>query len=105
MQSGLEAFIPRQHRAYMKRQLKEQWQHQCAYCGFKEKNKELTIDHVIPITNNGTDDYNNLVPACRSCNISKGDKPIRQWYFDNPQFTIERWNKIKQHIEENVFAA
>lgn len=97
-QSGLEQYIPRQHRAAIKRQLREQWGFECAYCGFKEHNKELTLDHVVPVYQGGTDAYNNLVPSCRKCNLSKGNRPMAQWYFDHEDFTTERWFKIKQHI-------
>ena len=99
-QFGLEEYLPRQHKARAKRLLKEEWNNQCAYCGSVERKKELTVDHVVPLAKEGTDAYTNLVPACRACNISKGHSGVRQWYFDQPSFTVERWNKIKQHIEK-----
>lgn len=105
MQFGLEAFIPRQHKALMKKQLIEEWDHQCAYCGHRQLHKELTLDHVTPLAKMGTDNYSNLIPCCRSCNLSKGDKAIRQWYFDNPAYTKERWLKIRQHIEKEYVLA
>ena len=106
MQSGLELYIPRQHRAEIKRQLKEKWNYRCAYCNYLEKSIELTLDHVIPIAKQGTDNYSNLVPACRPCNLSKGHQAIRQWYFEHPSYTSERWLKIKQHmVTDNVLAA
>ena len=108
MQYGLHEYIPKQHRAEIKRQIKEKWNHQCAYCGTKEKHKELTLDHVIPLAKMGTDDYFNLLPACRPCNLSKGRSSVRQWYFDSEHFTEERWFKIKQHMtreQPDVFAA
>ena len=40
--------------------------------------------------------------------MSKGDKPVRQWYFDHEEYSTERWLKIKQHMSKeqpNVFAA
>lgn len=100
MQEGLELYLPRQYRAFIKRKLKEEWNHQCAYCGIKERHKELTIDHVLPIKKGGDDSYTNLVPACRSCNLSKGHAGVRQWYFDHEEYSLERWNKIKQHISK-----
>ncbi len=107
-QFGLELYVPKQHKAYAKKMLKEEWNHECAYCGVKERNKEMTIDHIIPIAKQGTDEYSNLVPACRSCNLSKGNRAVRQWYFDQPEYTKERWLKIKQHMSKeqpDVFAA
>lgn len=45
----------------------------CWYCG-KQTNpfRDFTVDHVHPVSLGGSDDVDNLVPACRSCNCSKG---------------------------------
>jgi len=103
MQSGLELYIPRQHAAMMRKHLKEEWNNQCAYCGYTQKHKELTIDHITPLAKFGSDEYSNLIPACRSCNVSKGHSGIRQWYFNQEKFSTERWLKIKQHMDsQNV---
>lgn len=48
----------------------------CTYC-FEREN--LTVDHFIPINNGGADALYNLVPACRSCNSSKGAKNPVVW--------------------------
>lgn len=44
----------------------------CHYCGVKPP--KLERDHVIPATKNGGYTAANIVPACRSCNASKGDR-------------------------------
>ena len=49
--------------------------HKCQYCGATRK---LTIDHIIPKSKGGSDDWDNLVVACSSCNIKKGDKYLEQ---------------------------
>lgn len=46
----------------------------CQYCGKKCSNKELTIDHVIPISKQGPETWGNVVAACRSCNQKKGNR-------------------------------
>lgn len=51
----------------------------CVYCNKKKKRKDLTLDHVIPITKGGTNSIENLVPACCFCNLSKGNKSIVFW--------------------------
>lgn len=48
----------------------------CAYCGDPDG---TTIDHVIPRSKGGTDDLENLRPACRTCNTSKGTKDVDEW--------------------------
>ena len=47
-------------------------QTECSYCA---KTAD-TIDHVWPRSRGGDDHPNNLVPACRSCNSSKGTKSL-----------------------------
>ena len=39
----------------------------CFYCG----NKATQADHIVPISGGGRDILENLVPACRLCNIKK----------------------------------
>jgi 5-methylcytosine-specific restriction endonuclease McrA len=43
----------------------------CVYCG---SSQQLTIDHVIPRSAGGSDNWENLVTACRSCNTRKGNR-------------------------------
>lgn len=52
-------------------QLKRDFQFRCAYCNRKRK---LTRDHVIPLSKGGAHTLSNIVPACQSCNSSKGTK-------------------------------
>lgn len=45
----------------------------CSYCGCQTNPfDDFTVDHVHPVILGGTDDIENLVPACRSCNARKG---------------------------------
>lgn len=46
--------------------------HQCQYCGKRPPLKELNIDHVLPRSRGGMDSWENLVTACRPCNLRKG---------------------------------
>jgi 5-methylcytosine-specific restriction endonuclease McrA len=47
----------------------------CAYCGDHFTKKELTIDHIQPLSRNGDKKtWENLVSACGSCNHKKADK-------------------------------
>lgn len=77
----------------------EKFNNECAYCGFKQ---DLTMDHVVPTSKNGKDAFNNIVPACRSCNSSKNNKDLESWYFVHPYFTESRYQKILQHLSCEV---
>lgn len=45
--------------------------HVCQYCGVEEA---TTVDHIIPRKAGGTDQDDNLVAACRRCNLGKGGR-------------------------------
>lgn len=45
----------------------------CAYCGKEVSLKKITRDHVIPKSKGGANAVENILPACKSCNQSKGD--------------------------------
>jgi hypothetical protein len=47
----------------------------CRYCGSSSR---LTIDHVHPRKQGGSDDAANLAVACRSCNSKKGGRTPEQ---------------------------
>jgi len=48
--------------------LKKQHGHRCTGCG---KKKPLTKDHIMPLSENGSDYISNIQPMCRSCNSKK----------------------------------
>ncbi|MCL4198052.1 MAG: HNH endonuclease [Phycisphaerales bacterium] len=47
---------------------------QCQYCGRTYATSELSIDHIIPKSQNGSDTWENLVCACTGCNARKGGR-------------------------------
>ncbi len=44
----------------------------CAYCGAPS----VEIDHIVAISKQGSLDWDNLAPACRTCNPSKGNSSL-----------------------------
>lgn len=48
----------------------------CAYCKTDRGN---TIDHVLPVSRGGQHTKDNVLPACTSCNSSKGNKTVEEW--------------------------
>jgi 5-methylcytosine-specific restriction endonuclease McrA len=49
--------------------MKTLYQNRCVYCG--KGKQRLTQDHVIPLSRGGSHTWDNIVPACASCNRSK----------------------------------
>lgn len=45
--------------------------YQCVYCG---SNKDLTLDHVMPKSRGGGNEWTNLVTSCFKCNLRKGNR-------------------------------
>lgn len=43
----------------------------CAYCGKQIKYEDMQVDHMQPVYFGGDNSFNNLLPACRSCNFYK----------------------------------
>ncbi|MGV0005521.1 MAG: HNH endonuclease [Candidatus Porifericomitaceae bacterium WSBS_2022_MAG_OTU9] len=46
----------------------------CMYCGNEYSGKELTRDHVLPVSKGGKDFWSNVVTACHNCNTHKGGR-------------------------------
>jgi 5-methylcytosine-specific restriction endonuclease McrA len=67
--------------ADVKRQYEAQ-RGKCYYCGC-ELNGTYQTDHVIPISRGGSDSMENIVVACASCNLSKGNKLPHEWAGSN----------------------
>ncbi len=50
----------------------------CLYCGLQFTGRELTRDHVTPISQGGRDLWTNVATACRRCNNHKGGRTPEQ---------------------------
>ena len=48
--------------------------HLCLYCGHHFVRKDLTRDHIKPLSRGGLDTWQNVVTACKRCNHHKGGK-------------------------------
>lgn len=46
----------------------------CAYCGQRQSLRDLSRDHVVPVSRGGRNVWTNVVTACRSCNARKGNR-------------------------------
>lgn len=52
--------------------------HLCLYCGNPFHHHELSRDHVTPISQGGTDEWANVVTACKRCNNHKAGRTPEQ---------------------------
>lgn len=70
--------------------------HKCAYCG--KPTMKLERDHLHPLIKGGELSRNNVVPSCRSCNASKKDNDVDEWYPSQPYYDVCRAEKIKDYF-------
>ena len=57
----------------------------CHFCGEKVKFKDLTMDHLLPLSRGGRSTKDNIVPCCKSCNSRKKSMLPLEWeaYLEN----------------------
>ena len=66
--------IPYQARALSRKNILIRDRHTCQFCGRVLPASELTLDHVIPRSQQGKSTWENLVACCHACNNRKGDR-------------------------------
>lgn len=72
----------------------------CVYCGGTPE----TVDHVVAILDGGTHDEGNLVPCCRSCNTSKGNRRLTRWRRDRVERGVATSPKVAAVHQRQVDA-
>ena len=50
----------------------------CMYCGERFLSRELSRDHITPLSRGGGDSWNNVVTACKRCNNHKAGRTPEQ---------------------------
>ena len=77
----------------------------CWYC----KTAPFTsLDHLVPQFSGGAHSADNLVPACKSCNSSKGKKDFLEWMAVREQFpplhSLRRYLKlaVRHCVEQDI---
>jgi 5-methylcytosine-specific restriction enzyme A len=51
----------------------------CYYCKNPVKPKELTMDHIVPLSRGGLSTKGNVVPSCKECNNKKKQLLPMEW--------------------------
>lgn len=64
----------------------------CQYCGRKTPEVVLEVDHIIPVSEGGENDTDNLATACFECNRGKAAKSLKAI----PEPMRERAARIKE---------
>ena len=67
----------------------------CAYCG---EIVGLEQDHFVALTKGGEYTHNNIIPSCRSCNASKGNKDFFEWYPTYEHYSKQREKFILEYL-------
>ncbi len=49
-------------------------ENRCQYCGLRFHSSELSIDHVVPLSQGGRTTWGNVVCSCTECNKKKGGR-------------------------------
>jgi len=66
--------LPTREVRFTRRNIFYRDKNRCQYCGKVFQQRELNLDHIIPISRGGTSCWENVVCACISCNTKKGDR-------------------------------
>lgn len=81
---------------------KEDWEkclsyfnNSCAYCG---KETKLTIEHFIPISQNGEYTKHNIICCCDTCNSSKQSRNFFDWYPKKHFYSKKREQRILKYL-------
>jgi 5-methylcytosine-specific restriction endonuclease McrA len=56
---------------YSRRNIHTRDNHTCQYCG---NTRNLSIDHILPVSRGGKSTWENTVTACQRCNSKKGSR-------------------------------
>lgn len=52
---------------------------ECYYCHERFAPKELTLDHIVPVSRGGRTTKGNCVPCCKGCNNRKQSQTPVEW--------------------------
>jgi hypothetical protein len=94
--------IPFKQVNFTRRNLYKRDNYICQYCVIDFTPRDLTIDHVIPRSRGGTNDWVNCVTSCESCNSRKANRTPQESgmkLFKQPK--MPRWTPIAGMLPAN----
>ncbi len=70
--------LPKQQVKLNRRNIYARDDNTCQYCGKKFSTSELSIDHIVPRSQDGGNSWQNVVCCCVKCNVKKGGRTPAQ---------------------------
>jgi 5-methylcytosine-specific restriction endonuclease McrA len=75
------------HWQWLRCRLSEAQNWKCCWCGcdttdLRKKSNSSTIEHVLPKSLGGSDDWENLAMSCNRCNNNRGNKTVEEFLND-----------------------
>lgn len=91
----------------MQRELKQRerlWREatgHCIYCGHPVSLEEMEVDHIVPRSRGGENNYANKVCTCPRCNALKGDAPLKEFLGSMSRCRKEKYlNRLDALVEQ-----
>lgn len=78
----------------------------CGYCAIRCNYDNITLDHVIARDKGGSNEPDNLIVSCLSCNSSKQNTAVQDWLQNDRLLAVELRlqkpidSKIKQELSK-----
>ena len=87
-------------------QILERDQYRCQYCGLDgmanfENSLVMTVDFILPRNRKGGKKPDNLVAACRACNVIKGHRTFKN-FEDAKTFILKRRAGLRKEWEADM---
>ena len=84
----------------------ERDRYRCRYCGLDgmasfENSLVMTVDFVVPRARKGKKDPSNLVAACRSCNVIKGNR-LFKGFDEAKDYILQRRSELHKEWEARM---
>lgn len=87
--------LPRTLTSQQWESIKVKFKNKCAYCGRELK---LEQEHFVALSKGGEYTHNNIIPSCKSCNVSKHNYNFFEWYPKYKYYSKEREAFILEYL-------
>ena len=77
----LKRYVKRRHHlsaTFSRSNIFRRDKHTCQYCCKRFLERDLTLDHIMPVSRGGKKTWENITTACRTCNQKKANKTPKE---------------------------